>query len=166
MTHNLELMLRNAESGTWVPPRPKIVCLCGSVRFREEFERWACFFTREGVCVVGVACWDHDHFHNTESGALAKMRLDYLHFQKIAMADAVFVINKDGYIGESTAREIRMAEALGILVAYMDNNPERDIDTETDLILAIQKDLREEGNTDFEVTMTAEGNAQMDVFEK
>ena len=157
MTHNLELMIKNAASGTWVPPRPKIVCLCGSARFREEFERWACFFTREGVCVVGVHCWNHDHFHNTDAGALTKSRLDYLHFQKIAMADAVFVINKDGYIGESTYREIRMAEALGILVAYMDNNPERNIDEQTDLILAIQKDLREEGNINFEVTMIADG---------
>jgi hypothetical protein len=157
-------MVKNAESGTWVPPRPKIVCLCGSVRFREDFEKWACFFTREGVCVVGVACYDHDHFHNTEQGALIKMRLDYLHFQKIAMADAVFVINKDGYIGESTAREIRMAEALGILVAYMDK-PQHDIDAETDLILAIQKDLGEEENTDFEIVAVADGNSSMDVFE-
>jgi hypothetical protein len=124
MLHNLETMLENAESGTWAPEKPKIVCLCGSVRFREEFEKWACFFTREGVCVVGVHCWDHVRFHKTEAGATIKSTLDFLHFQKVAMADAVFVINKDGYIGESTAREIRMAEALGITVAYMDNNPE------------------------------------------
>ena len=48
MTHDLNLMIKNAESGTWVPPRPKIVCLCGSVRFREEFEKWACFICGGG----------------------------------------------------------------------------------------------------------------------
>ena len=37
------------------------------------------------------------------------------------MSDAIYVINKDGYIGESTASEIAWAEELGKEIIYMEN---------------------------------------------
>lgn len=40
-----------------------------------------------------------------------KEGLDVLHLRKIDLADAVFVVDPGGYIGESTSREIAYAES-------------------------------------------------------
>ena len=56
-----------------------------------------------------------DHF-GEQSGR--KKVLDELHLRKIDLADEVFVINKDGYIGESTKREIEYAKAKGKPIFY------------------------------------------------
>ena len=41
-----------------------------------------------------------------------KIRLDNLHKEKINMSDAIFVVNVDGYIGESTYGEIDWAQRM------------------------------------------------------
>lgn len=41
------------------------------------------------------------------------------------MADAIYVINKDGYIGRSTLSEIKYAKAAGKEVMYMEE-PKQD----------------------------------------
>ena len=46
--------------------------------------------------------------------------LDELHFRKIDLCDEVFVINRDGYIGESTRNEIEYAQKLGKPVKYLE----------------------------------------------
>ena len=43
-----------------------------------------------------------------------------LHFQKIEMSDAIFVVNVDGYIGESTRKEIEYAKSLDKEVMYLE----------------------------------------------
>lgn len=95
-----------------------IVCLCGSVRFREDFEREACTHTLMGYIVVMPNCWNHEIFHS-ERGKMAKERLDRLHLKKIDLCDIVFIINRDGYIGESTRREIAYAESKNKPICYM-----------------------------------------------
>ena len=55
------------------------------------------------------------------AGPLDAAHLDDMHKQKIDMADAIFVVNKNGYVGESTRSEIAFAEALGKPVRYMEN---------------------------------------------
>lgn len=42
-----------------------------------------------------------------------------MHKRKIDMADEIFVINVDGYIGESTKSEIEYAIKTGKGVAYL-----------------------------------------------
>ncbi|WP_310603990.1 hypothetical protein [Anaerosporobacter sp.] len=37
------------------------------------------------------------------------------------MADTIFVISKDGYIGKSTMSEIEYAKSLGKKIAYLEN---------------------------------------------
>jgi len=44
--------------------------------------------------------------------------MDNLHLRKIDLSDEIFVVNVDGYIGESTAREIKYAEKIGLNVRY------------------------------------------------
>ncbi len=48
-----------------------------------------------------------------------KGRLGSVHFQKIRMADEVYIVDPGGYVGESTRREIAYAESLGKPVRYL-----------------------------------------------
>ena len=48
--------------------------------------------------------------------------LDDMHKRKIDMADAIYVINKDGYIGASTRNEIQYALRTGKHVIYMEDD--------------------------------------------
>jgi len=99
----------------------RIVCLCGSVRFKEEFdkENWA--FTLSGDIVLQPGCWEHAQFHeDNRYSQQCKERLDRLHKEKIDLADLVYIINKDGYIGESTRSEIEYAKSKGKEIKYME----------------------------------------------
>ena len=84
----------------------KVITLCGSTRFKEDFERVNRQLTLAGNIVISVGCFGHagDAFTDEE-----KIMLDDIHKRKIDMADAIFVINKDGYIGSSTKSEINYA---------------------------------------------------------
>jgi len=46
--------------------------------------------------------------------------LDNMHKRKIDMADAIYVINVGGYIGESTRSEIEYATKQGKTVMYLE----------------------------------------------
>jgi len=83
-----------------------VITLCGSTRFKEEFERVNRELTLAGNIVISVGCFGHsgDNFSDEE-----KVMLDDIHKRKIDMADAIYVINKNGYIGESTKSEIKYA---------------------------------------------------------
>ena len=84
----------------------KVITLCGSTRFKEDFERVNRELTLAGNIVISVGCFGHsgDAFTDEE-----KVMLDDIHKRKIDMADAIYVINKDGYIGSSTKSEIQYA---------------------------------------------------------
>ena len=45
-----------------------------------------------------------------------------MHKRKIDMADEIFVINKNGYIGDSTKSEIEYAIAHGKGIRYLEAN--------------------------------------------
>lgn len=47
--------------------------------------------------------------------------LDDMHKAKIDLADEIFVINKNGYIGKSTESEIKYALKQGKPVHYLEN---------------------------------------------
>ncbi len=98
--------------------RPIIVCICGSTKFKDEWEKAIMQETLGGKIVLSVAFYTHADGHVIESRV--KEMLDELYLRKIDLADEIFVINKDGYIGESTSREIEYAEANGKLVRYLE----------------------------------------------
>ena len=54
-----------------------------------------------------------------------KENLDALHKKKIDMSDIIYVINKDGYIGESTKSEIAYALAHNKEVLYYEDRGEK-----------------------------------------
>jgi hypothetical protein len=104
---------------------PIIVCLCGSTRFSEAFQEANLRETLEGKIVLSIGCdmrSDQDIFGDLPAAELhaIKARLDYLHLQKISIADEVLILNVNGYIGESTARELAYAQANGKIVRYLE----------------------------------------------
>lgn len=84
----------------------KVITLCGSTRFKDDFERVNKELTLSGNIVISVGCFGHAGDVFTED---QKVMLDDIHKRKIDMADAIYVINKNGYIGESTKSEIKYA---------------------------------------------------------
>ena len=44
-----------------------------------------------------------------------------MHFEKIKMSNAIFVVNVGGYIGESVREEIAYAKSNNIKVIYLEN---------------------------------------------
>ena len=97
----------------------KVITLCGSTRFKEDFERVNKELTLAGNIVISVGCFGHagDVFTNEQ-----KVMLDDIHKRKIDMADAIYVINKDGYIGSSTRSEIQYALRTGKQIMYMEDD--------------------------------------------
>lgn len=103
-------------------PKPKIICLCGSTRFYEEFAKANLELTLQGYIVLSIGC--DTHHVDAQYTEHQKQRLDWLHKKKIDIADEVLVLNKDGYIGSSTRSEIEYAQLMGKPVRYMwTNNP-------------------------------------------
>ena len=96
----------------------KIVTLCGSTRFKEQFMQAQKELTLQGCIVISVGLFGHagDAEVWTEG---TKTMLDDMHLRKIDLADEIFVINVDGYIGESTRREIAYAKQTGKPVRYL-----------------------------------------------
>lgn len=91
--------------------RPPTVCLCGSTKFKDEFEQANRHYTMRGYVVLAPGVFGHaDGIKLTEQ---EKARLDKLHFDKIDMADEVVVVTRDGYVGESTQAEILYALKKG-----------------------------------------------------
>lgn len=92
---------------------PKIVCLCGSTKFKDKFIKANFDYTMKGCIVLSVGWFSHsdrDVYYPTPD---EKIKLDELHKRKIELADEVVVIHEDGYIGESTKSEIEYAGKIG-----------------------------------------------------
>lgn len=95
----------------------KVITLCGSTKFKQDFINWQKRLTLEGYIVISVGCFGHSGDVFTDEQTIM---LDDMHKRKIDMADEIFVINKDGYIGSSTRSEIEYATSKGIPVNYME----------------------------------------------
>ena len=97
----------------------KVVTLCGSTRFKDEFLEVQKRLTLEGNIVISVGLFGHSGDNEVWSAGTKEM-LDDMHKRKIDMADEIFVINKGGYIGSSTRSEIEYAKAKGKAVRYLE----------------------------------------------
>ncbi len=100
----------------------KVITLCGSTKFEAEFAEVNQRLTMEGCIVISLGMFslpDLPDYDWTVDSADLKGRLGSVHFQKIRMADEVYVVDPGGYVGESTRREIAYAESLGKPVRYL-----------------------------------------------
>ncbi len=103
-----------------------VITLCGSTRFRNEFYEAQKRLTLEGNIVISVGLFGHSGDKEVWDGmdedtlTITKIMLDDMHKRKIDMADAIYVINVGGYIGDSTKSEIEYAKAHGKEVRYLE----------------------------------------------
>lgn len=98
----------------------KVITICGSTRFKEQFLEVQKRLTLEGNIVISVGLFGHSGDDEVWTPGTKEM-LDDMHKRKIDMADAIFVINVGGYIGESTKSEIEYARSQGKEVLFMED---------------------------------------------
>ena len=105
----------------------KVITLCGSTKFKDQFMKVQKELTLKGYIVISVGLFGHsgdsEVWENMDEGTITKTKvmLDDMHKRKIDMADEIFVINVGGYIGESTRSEIEYALANNKKVNYLEN---------------------------------------------
>src|SRR5574344_718381 len=96
----------------------RVNTLCGRTRFKKEFIETQKRLSLEGNIVISVGLFGHSGDEDVWKPGVKEM-LDDMHLRKIDLADEIFVINVDGYIGESTRREIAYAQSHGKKVNYL-----------------------------------------------
>lgn len=99
--------------------RPKIIVLCGSSKFVDVMAVCAWLLEKhEDAITMGLnllPMWyrspkgELPEHHLAEHEGVSE-QMDNLHLKKIELADEIFVVNYNDYIGESTAREIEHAK--------------------------------------------------------
>lgn len=97
-----------------------VVTLCGSTRFKEEFLTVQKRLTLKGKIVLSVGLFGHSGDEEVWDGMDEGAMLDDMHKRKINMADSIYVINVEVYIGESTRSEIEYAKEHGKGVEYLE----------------------------------------------
>ena len=98
----------------------KVITLCGSTKFKEQYLEAQKRLTLEGNIVISVGLFGHSGDDKVWT-EVTKAMLDDMHKRKIDMADEIFVINVGGYIGDSTRSEIQYAEEHGKRIRYYEN---------------------------------------------
>lgn len=99
-----------------------VVTLRGSAKFKDAFYE----LTFEGNIEISVGLFSHlgnsEVWDGIDEGMLGKTKemLNDIHKHEIDMADSIYVINVDGYIGESTRSETEYAKAHGKTVHYLE----------------------------------------------
>lgn len=93
------------------PDHSKRITLCGSTRFKRAFIEWNVRLTLEGNVVYSVC--RHGHADMIVHSPEEKVLLDRVHTAKIDNSDEIFVLDVQGYIGESTRSEIDHAHKTG-----------------------------------------------------
>lgn len=96
----------------------KIITLCGSIKFKDEFIK-----VQEELTLKGIIVLTPNFFNSIKKEDIdkkTKEMLDEMHKQKIDMSDAILVINKNGYIGDSTKLEIEYAKVQNKEILYLE----------------------------------------------
>ena len=90
----------------------EIITICTSYKFSNEAIECYKKLTDMGYIVLfpAMGCSEHD-----------KEWYMNMHFEKIKMSNAIFVVNVGGYIGESVREEIAYAKSNNIKVIYLEN---------------------------------------------
>lgn len=96
----------------------KVITLCGSIKFKDIFLK-----VQENLTLKGNIVFMPNFFTNIKKEEVSldtKKMLDEMHKQKIDMSDEIYVINLNGYIGESTKSEIEYANSKGKNISYLE----------------------------------------------
>ncbi len=93
----------------------KIVTICGSMRFEDKMMEISKELEIKNKYVVIQCIYSNDKFTEKEQQILSD-----LHYNKIKISDAIYVVNVNGYIGNSTDKEIEYAKKLGKEIMYLE----------------------------------------------
>ena len=96
-----------------------VITLCGSIKFKNEFIK-----VQERLILEGNIVFTPNFFNSIKKKEInekTKKMLDEMHRQKIDFSDEIYVINLDGYIGESTKSEIEYAKSKGKKISYLES---------------------------------------------
>lgn len=97
----------------------KIITICGSLKFEDDIKYWAEKLTLQGNCVLSII-----YPVNTDLGVYTPEQrkiFSEAHYKRIDLSDAIFIINKNGYIGNNTQKEIEYAKAHGKEIIFLEN---------------------------------------------
>lgn len=97
-----------------------VITICGSFMFTDTMWKMYQELTEMGhvVLLPAIGCNTHD-----------KEWYLNLHYKKIAMSDVVFIVDVNGYIGESTRKEEREAEKCGKKIVYYSSKWSQNLQT-------------------------------------
>lgn len=96
----------------------QVLTLCGSCRFKDLYTEINIRLSLLNYLVFSVASFGLNDKGRPLSET-EKVALDVTHKLKIDHSEAIVVINKDGYIGDSTRSEIEYAKAKGKPIFYL-----------------------------------------------
>lgn len=96
-----------------------VITLCGSTRFKDQFLEAQKRLTLAGNIVISVGLFGHSGDDEVWTEGTKEM-LDDMHKRKIDMADRIYVINVNSYIGSSTRSEIEYARKKGKQVLFLE----------------------------------------------
>lgn len=95
----------------------KIITVCGSMKFINEMMDIAEKLELEGNCLL-MPLFNSNRSNKDSYTEEEGKILDQMHKEKIKLADAIIVVNKDNYIGSSTSKEIEFAKSLNKEILY------------------------------------------------
>lgn len=96
----------------------KVVVLSGSIRFWDKIQEIHEKLELEnGYVVIGIT----PHVMSRDFTPEEEELLDEIHREKIKLADILYVVNVNGYIGNSTRDEIEFARQLGKEIVYLES---------------------------------------------
>ena len=96
----------------------KTYTICGSMRYATQMKEIAYYLeTQKGFNILQCIYIEKD-VKFSENDLLA---LQYAHYKKIDMSDGIYVVNINGYIGESVKKEIKYAKQHNKEVLYHEN---------------------------------------------
>ncbi len=101
----------------------KVVTLCGSLKYQNEMIKIARNLeVTFGYCVLQCV-YDFAGKNDTQR---ERDKIIRAHFKKIDLCDFIYVVNIDGFIGESTKREIEYAKKHGKEIFYHEDVKENE----------------------------------------
>ena len=95
----------------------EIIAVCGSVKFKDEMLEYQNEQMKNGKWILLPENMDIDI---QMIDRRVKKQMDKLHLRKIDCADKVLVWNRNGYIGESTMKEIEYARYHNRFVEFLE----------------------------------------------
>lgn len=96
----------------------KTYTMCGSMRFAEEMKKIAKQLGEKGYKIF--QCVYVDDISNLTTEDIKKLQEE--HYKKIDISDGIYVVNINGYIGESVKKEVEYAKSYNKEIIYYLND--------------------------------------------